>query len=202
MKKQLELFAWSDTKVNFMLGTWPGIQSRNAFASEIERKNKKKTEMRTYPYIANIYNDNMGGIDLHDSHRSRISTQLTSKKWWTPLFYGCLDISIVNSCINWREVNSTNMTFHAFVISIINDLQPPVGWWQKGPSSAEKKIEYKPKRIPIVNPEVVHSPFVVKRTAKIDTRKNCAICYKKTNMGCESCNSFVCFGSCWKKYHN
>ena len=45
MKKQLALFSWSDTKVNFMLGTWPGIQSRNAFASEIERKIKKKTEM-------------------------------------------------------------------------------------------------------------------------------------------------------------
>ena len=60
MKKQLALFAWSDTKVNFMLGTWPGIQSRNEFASEIERKNKKKTEMRACPYISNIYNDNMG----------------------------------------------------------------------------------------------------------------------------------------------
>ena len=60
MKKQLALFAWSDNKVNLMLGTWTGIQSRNAFASEIERKNKKKTEMRTCPYIANIYNDNMG----------------------------------------------------------------------------------------------------------------------------------------------
>jgi hypothetical protein len=116
MKNQLALFAWSDTKVNFMLGTWPGIQSTTGFSSKIERKKKNKTELRDCPKIANVYNEHMGGIDLHDSHRSRISTQIRSKKWWTPLFYGCLDIAIVNSCINWKEAKGEEITFHNYVL--------------------------------------------------------------------------------------
>ena len=80
MKNQLALFAWSDTKVNFMLGTWPGIQTDKGFASEIERKKKNVTEKRACPKIGNVYNEHMGGIDLHDAHRSRISTHLRSKK--------------------------------------------------------------------------------------------------------------------------
>ena len=70
MKNQLALFSWSDTKVNFMLGTWPGIQSEEDFDSQIVRKKKNVSEMRTYPKIANVYNENMGGIDLYDVHRS------------------------------------------------------------------------------------------------------------------------------------
>ncbi len=81
MKNQLALFAWSDTKVNFMLGTWPGIQTAEGFKSTIERKKKNVTETRKCPKIANIYNENMGGIDLYDSHRARISTHIRSKKW-------------------------------------------------------------------------------------------------------------------------
>ena len=90
MKNQLALFAWSDTKVNFMLGTWPGIQTKDGFESIIDRKIKNKIVKRACPVIANIYNENMGGVDLHDSHRAIISTHLRTKKWWTPLFYGCL----------------------------------------------------------------------------------------------------------------
>ena len=40
MKNELALFSWSDTKVNFMLGTWAGIQSTEEFKSTIDRKKK------------------------------------------------------------------------------------------------------------------------------------------------------------------
>ena len=51
MKNQLALFAWSDTKVNFMLGIWPGIHSEEDFDSQIVRKKKNVSEMRTCPKI-------------------------------------------------------------------------------------------------------------------------------------------------------
>ena len=201
MKNQLALFAWSDTKVNFMLGTWPGIQTAEGFKSTIERKKKNVTETRKCPKIANIYNENMGGIDLYDSHRARISTHIRSKKWWTPLFYGCLDIAIVNACINWKEAKNQDITFHDFVIALIEEMKPDIGWWGKK-KTAEEPLAKIAKNISIENEDLIHEPFYLKRSRQIDTRKNCAICKKKTNMGCSSCKVSVCFSTCWRTHHN
>lgn len=201
MKNQLALFAWSDTKVNFMLGTWPGIQSKDEFNSTIQRKKKNITEERNCPKIANIYNENMGGIDLHDAHRARISTHITSKKWWTPLFYGCLDIAIVNSCINWKQAKGVDITFHSFVIALIEEMKPPIDWWKKN-QPAEDVPEKISKKIPIVKENLIHEPFALKGRRGVEVRKNCSICNKKTNQGCQTCDVFICFGSCWKVHHN
>jgi hypothetical protein len=201
MKNQLALFAWSDTKVNFMLGTWPGIQSSQGFISQIERKKKKVSEMRTCPKIANVYNENMGGIDLHDSLRSRISTHIRSKKWWIPLFYACLDIAIVNSCINWKASKSLDITFHDFVISIIEEIQPPVGWW-KTTSSPSSTVTLEKRLDPIVKDFQTCEPFLLKGSRKTEVRNPCIICKKRTNQGCQTCNLFVHFGICWRAHQN
>ena len=60
MKSQVALFAWNDTKINFMIGTWPGIHTRRSFFSQIDRKFKNQIQKRTCPKIANVYNENMG----------------------------------------------------------------------------------------------------------------------------------------------
>ena len=165
------------------------------------RKKKNVSEMRTCPKIANVYNENMGGIDLHDAHRSRISTHLRTKKWWTPLFYGCLDIALVNFRINWKEAKSVNITFHEFVITIIQEIQHPIGWWKSSPNK-ELSSDYPEDRHSIVNEVSTHEPFLIKRSRNNDPRKNCVICNKKTKMGCQTCNFFVHFVVCWKVHQN
>ena len=120
---------------------------------------------------------------------------------WTPLFYGCLDIAIVNACINWKETKGVDISFHDFVVAIIEEIQPPIRWWDTS-MSGQDSVEKVPTNLPIVKEYLIHEPFMVKGSRKVDVRKNCVMCKKKTNVGCKSCKKFVCFETCWKGYHN
>ena len=102
MKRNLAIFVWNDTRVNVMLGTWPGILKNESFESTITRTQKKIKEQRKCPYVANIYNKYMGGVDLFGAHIARCSTNIKSKKWWLAIFWHCLDTAVVNSWLNWK----------------------------------------------------------------------------------------------------
>ena len=67
------------------------------------------------------------------------------------MFYGCLDIAIVNSCINWKESKSVDITFHEFLIDLIEEMKSPVGWWEKTQSD-QNSSQQSSKKSPIVNP--------------------------------------------------
>ncbi|RPA73119.1 hypothetical protein BJ508DRAFT_341772, partial [Ascobolus immersus RN42] len=49
------------------------------------------------PSSAYDYNQYMGGVDIADQLRSYYKVQITARRNWLPLFYGILDISIVNT---------------------------------------------------------------------------------------------------------
>ena len=68
-----------------MLATFPGFHNRHnsslPFESQVIRRNKGTEEVRSSHAAAKYYNEEMGGVDLNGSHRSRIFTHLSSKNW-------------------------------------------------------------------------------------------------------------------------
>ena len=77
-------------------------------------------------------NEEMGGGDLNEAHRSRISSKIQSHKWSHSLFFTVLDISIVNAWINWNDTSTKkNISLHDFQKNIIEQINIPVFWWKK-----------------------------------------------------------------------
>lgn len=50
----------------------------------------------------------MGGVDIADQYRSYYNVQITAHRNWFPLFYGLLDIAIVNSFLLAKTALSTH----------------------------------------------------------------------------------------------
>lgn len=132
MKEGIASFLWNDTKINLMIGTWIGLYSEDGeFNSTIERNNRREIIQRNCPSSANIYNENMGGVDLNGSHRARYSSNLTSRKWYHPLLYGALDIAIINAWINWKEFKNEEISLFDFKKQLILCMAPDPKWWLK-----------------------------------------------------------------------
>ena len=87
------------------------------------------------------------------------------------------------------------------MITIIQEIQPPIGWWKYSPDK-ELSSDYREDRHSIVNEDSTHEPSLIKRSRNNDPRKNCVIFNKKDKMGCQTCNFFVNFGICWKAHQN
>jgi hypothetical protein len=81
-------------------------------------------------------------------------------------------------------------------------MQPPVGWWKKDKSAKNSDPKDQTTTPSIVKENLTHEPFALKGRRGVEVRKKCSICKKKTKLGCQSCDVFICFGSCWRAYHN
>ena len=134
-------FIWHDTKINMMISTYPKLvkNKKSPFVSTIERRNKGEIETRTCPTAANLYNEQMGGVDLFGSHRGRSPTGLKSKKYWHIIFWYCFDVAIVCSWLNWNFYKSTDMYLYDFKISITSSWEPPINWRKISKSITPKK---------------------------------------------------------------
>ena len=55
------------------------------------------------PQVIKDYNENMGEVDKHDMLRQLYGTNRKSVKWWHRLFFGLLDMSIVNAFVVYKE---------------------------------------------------------------------------------------------------
>ena len=57
----------------------------------------------------------MGGVDKHDMLRQLYGTDRKNVKWWHRLFFGLLDVAIVNSFIVFSEhIQENSMTLYRY----------------------------------------------------------------------------------------
>ena len=147
---------------------------------------------------------------MTDQHISYYSlTQRKTIKWWKKVFWGMVDISILNSWIIYSaNFSDGEITSHRmFRIELAHDLvQPlltlkanpecPVSYLTKGqrPSASEKRLLGK------------HFPY------QKGKRERCVVCYKektasgkrkdtKTSVYCSKCDVSLCIGTCFEDYH-
>lgn len=50
----------------------------------------------------------MAGVVLSDAHLARYKITIRSRKWYTKIFYHCLDMVCVNSWLIWKKANDNN----------------------------------------------------------------------------------------------
>ena len=56
----------------------------------------------------------MIGADKHDQLRQTYGRDKRSVKWWHRLFFGMVDMTLVNSYVIYMKANSTKLTFFDF----------------------------------------------------------------------------------------
>lgn len=54
------------------------------------------------PYLINVYNRNMGGVDRMDQNLAAYMINHRSKKWWWPMFRFCIDLATNNAIQLYR----------------------------------------------------------------------------------------------------
>lgn len=99
---KISAVSWFDNQIVTLVSTYVGSQP-------IVEKKRFFRSQKTYkvipcPKSVDVYNSNMGGVDLLDSMLGyyRISTK--SKKYYMKIFYHMIDLCVVNAWILYRRV--------------------------------------------------------------------------------------------------
>ncbi|KAG5877962.1 hypothetical protein JTB14_015611 [Gonioctena quinquepunctata] len=81
---EVSCFTWFDNKVVTLLSTYVG-SSPETTRERYSRKNEEYVNIRC-PKVVDVYNKNMGGVDLLDSMLGLYRIKLRSKKWNVRIF--------------------------------------------------------------------------------------------------------------------
>ena len=100
-REDLVATVWKDKRFVHFLST----QSNPTGEETVNRKQQDGTiiQVPSVPVVRS-YNQNMGGVDLHDQLRGYYAVGTKARKWWWYLFWFCVDVSIVNVFILEKKV--------------------------------------------------------------------------------------------------
>ncbi|XP_053964729.1 piggyBac transposable element-derived protein 3-like isoform X1 [Anastrepha ludens] len=95
---------WKDNKMVTLLSTYVGSTPVSS-VTRYDKAKKEKVEIPC-PKIVLEYNKHMGGVDLMDSFLGRFHIPLRSKKWYLRIFFHLLDLTVINSWIIYKKMQS------------------------------------------------------------------------------------------------
>jgi hypothetical protein len=81
---------WHDNNIVLMASNAAGIEPQWNVSRWCQSKKRKIQIDR--PYLVELYNKNMGGVDRMDQNVSMLRMAIRSKKWWYPIFAYCLEV--------------------------------------------------------------------------------------------------------------
>lgn len=145
----------------------------------------------------------MGGVDLSDALITYYTALHKTKKWYRTFFYHFLDIAIVNAFILFNKTHPEQaMRQRDFRDRLIEELadhgSPSTSTSRPAPHAAESA-----SHMPFYFTEGMDVPQGQAATAG---RRQCALCHKKTPVGCSTCGNVpLCFLSsrnCFRQYHS
>ena len=188
----VEALHWTDKKGVLFLNTFSSPTSMTSVA----RKQSDGTRiMVDCPIAVKLYNENMGGVDLHDQKRKLYSCSRRSKKWWHRIFYFVLDLAIVNAYILECESRPSKRPQKHFRVELLSI------------KFVSRKRKGRPSlAVPVVRLCERHFP------EKCDKRRECIVCKKKgrrvqTYFTCDTCKDrngrsiALCPSPCMRIYH-
>ena len=92
-------YKWIDSKPVHFISNYHGVT-----ATTVNRREKDgKKAIVSCPNVVKDYNNYMGGVDKHDQLRQVYGLDRKSVKWWHRIFFGLLDMSIVNVFVIYKE---------------------------------------------------------------------------------------------------
>ena len=150
------------------------------------------------PQSVKLYNSYMGGVDVADQLRKTYSCRRKSKKWWLPLFYFLVDVSVVNSYILHRETpHASKLTLKEFILELSSELMSSY-------CSRKRSAQSSPDAPPSARFCGRHFPS---RNGKLG---QCRICSKdgirrRVVYSCLECDPkgpvFLCAEPCFRLFH-
>lgn len=100
---KLSLVSWIDNKTVNMLSAYVGSEPTTT-KKRYFRKEKQYKDI-TSPQAVDVYNQQMGGVDLLDSMLGYYRIHLRSRQWYKRIFFHMMDITLVNSWLLWRRIH-------------------------------------------------------------------------------------------------
>lgn len=161
-------------------------------------------EAKQIPAPVEIYNQHMGGVDLHDQYRSYYPLGRRSKKWWRCLVWFLIQVAIINAYHLYVAVHSRSATTTKKLTHL--QFRLAIARWLKSPPSTRKRAL--PETPQVVRGCDGHFP-----TRLLGRKKTCFLCRKEkrktpsgrqveTSNGCTKCQLHLCEGTCFTKYHS
>ncbi|XP_060865565.1 piggyBac transposable element-derived protein 3-like isoform X1 [Metopolophium dirhodum] len=219
------LIKWLDNKSvtlasNFVTSGSPDIIKR------YDKKNKSYVEV-CRPEIVKLYNDSMGGVDLHDQLISYYRVFIKSRKWTLRMLFHSFDMATCNSWLEYRnDAEAINLpkkkvmdllgfkqNLASTLISIGSSVVTPSR--KRGRPSSSNKIIVQPKprtknRLIDRYPTDVIRKDNIGHYVYIDNLRDATFCKlegckKRTHMACKKCNVHLCITktrNCFFDYHN
>lgn len=158
-----------DSKQISILSTAAGITP----VGNVKRYNKDKKEKVTLPFpnAFKVYNNLMGGVDLHDQHCNKLMPIIRSKKWTWIIFIRLLQASITNATI---------------LYNVANEHKKKIG-------SKEFAIEISSHYLKTYKNHTLETRHVKKRCS----RENCFV---RSTKFCNECEAYFCL-VCFNQIH-
>lgn len=196
----ITVFKWMDSKPVHLISNYHGTSM-----DSVQRKQKDGTKVTvTCPNVVSDYNKHMGGVDKHDMLRQLYGADRKSKKWWHRLFFGLLDMAMINSYILHSECNEENqITQFDYYREVALGLLTYAQRTQPGPAKRRKSNYSTPDSVRLGNAGI-HWP-------EFTTNKNrCEVCSKNGIQArplskCSHCGVHLCcttVKNCFRIYHS
>jgi hypothetical protein len=117
-KGNLMYMAWKDKKNITLLSTIKNNQTHDVSI----RTNSENTLIKVKPNLISDYSSFMKAVDRNNQMCSYYSIPIKSFKWWKPILYRLVEISIVNAFILFRMVCNQTISHKDFRLFIIEKL--------------------------------------------------------------------------------
>jgi len=160
-----------DSKLVSILSTAAGVTP----LLPLKRYNSiEKARIETpIPQAFHLYNQSMGGVDVHDGHCNNLLPSIRSKKWTWVVFIRLIQAAITNSVVIFNAAGN-----------------------------GEKKVGTKEFAMSIAKSYIYDSRKKQENhvTSRQSKQKKCSNCPIRTYIFCENCKLFFC-SSCMKKNH-
>lgn len=193
----LSVYKWMDSKAVHLISNFHGSE-----VTSVTRKNAQGHQITvSCPEVVKDYNSYMGGVDKHDQLRKYYGRDRRSNKWWHRLFFGLLDMAMINAFILFNETQYKKIVLLDFCREV------GLGLMSKNISRKpcyRRKQKYSvPDTVRMTNTGI-HWPVFLKEKGR------CQVCRKngiesRPSSQCSHCKVFLCSNSakdCFIKFHN
>lgn len=156
------------------------------------------------PSVVKDYNIVMIGVDKHDQISQVYGRDRKSVKWWHRLFFGFVDMTLVNSFVIYKETNSAGISFFDFKREVAQGLLT-LGRNNIAQAPKRRHTEYSaPRTVRLVNVGVHIQFFDGSKILRYE------VCSKKGVQSrpaskCPQCNVHLCCNSsknCFYEFHS
>ena len=185
--------------------------------TEVGRKSKESKgvkELVDAPWMARMYNDNMGGVDQGDGTKLQYGMErvIITRKPWLKLFIGLLDMALANSWIVYSCRKKATKTHLEFLKTLIDEL---IVYANENETVKRSNIKKRAahERKSLSAEWIISSHCVLKQLPLTTTgnrgQKDCIVCKrtapkarKRTGYFCFGCDLPVCQVPCFGLLHS